>query len=125
MDLFLVLVIAAIIAMVAALAWMGQRRNTGQGDEDNPDYHILHSEYQSGVGGGESGLNKRRLARSHSIELEHVACDHVPSSTSRTLNRDLILVAEQFIGAFLPRTEDWKDLLQRAPALEPEASCFK
>lgn len=54
MDLFLVLVIAAIIAMVAALAWMGQRRNTGQGDEDNPDYHILHSEYQSGVGGGES-----------------------------------------------------------------------
>jgi hypothetical protein len=54
MDLFLALVIMAIIAMVALLAWLGQRRNTAQGDQDNPDYHILHSEYQSGVGGGES-----------------------------------------------------------------------
>jgi hypothetical protein len=54
MDAFLALLIVALVAMVAALAWLGQRRNTGQGEDANPDYHILHSEYHSGVGGGEN-----------------------------------------------------------------------
>lgn len=54
MDPFLALLILALVVMVGLLAWLGQRRNSSQGDGDNPDYHILHSEYHSGVGGGEN-----------------------------------------------------------------------
>lgn len=54
MDALFVVLIGALIAMVALLAWLGQKRSTTQGDAENADFHILHSEYQSGMGGGES-----------------------------------------------------------------------
>ena len=54
MDAVLVFLILGIVALAALLAWVNQRRISGPGNDEDPDYHVLHSEYQSGVGGGES-----------------------------------------------------------------------
>ncbi|MEL6170545.1 MAG: hypothetical protein AAFQ04_00280 [Pseudomonadota bacterium] len=53
MDWVFILVILAIVAIIAALAVMGQRSKPGRrGSEPGMGHHILQSDYQSGVGGG-------------------------------------------------------------------------
>ena len=53
MDLFVPLSIVGILVLVAALAVMAQRTNPGQrGSRPGRGYHVLRSDYQSGMGGG-------------------------------------------------------------------------
>lgn len=46
-----VLAIGVVVAAVIA-AIVGQRRRPIEDNEDDPNYHTLHSDYQSGMGGG-------------------------------------------------------------------------
>ncbi|MFW2544083.1 hypothetical protein ACN2XU_15725 [Primorskyibacter sp. 2E107] len=52
----LILILLVLIAVAAAaLAVVNQRRNPGsRGSEPGTGFHELHSDYQSGVGGGEN-----------------------------------------------------------------------
>ncbi|WP_247743285.1 hypothetical protein [Shimia sp. R10_1] len=42
----------AVCAMGALVAWYSRNRSPLEQDRDDPDYHHLRSDYQSGVGGG-------------------------------------------------------------------------
>ncbi len=53
MDLFTLIIAGLVIAAIGALAILGQRKDPGQrGSEPGKGDHILESDYQSGVGGG-------------------------------------------------------------------------
>ncbi|MDA7424444.1 hypothetical protein [Thalassococcus lentus] len=53
MDIFVLIALALVIAMIVALAMLEQRRHPGRrGSEPGKGYHHLKSDYQSGVGGG-------------------------------------------------------------------------
>ncbi|MEM7074381.1 MAG: hypothetical protein AAGA28_02630 [Pseudomonadota bacterium] len=53
MDPFIPLAIVAIVVLVAALAVLGQRTNPGRrGSPPGQGHHVLRSDYQSGIGGG-------------------------------------------------------------------------
>ena len=51
MSTFSVLLIVGIVIMTALVAFVGQRRRPIEEDENDPDYHTLRSDYQSGLGG--------------------------------------------------------------------------
>ncbi|WP_348540152.1 hypothetical protein [Shimia sp. R9_2] len=46
--------IFAVCALGALVAWFSRNRGPLVQDEEDPDYHHLRSEYQSGVGGGDT-----------------------------------------------------------------------
>ncbi|MEM8775253.1 MAG: hypothetical protein AAGF53_09475 [Pseudomonadota bacterium] len=53
MDWIFFFIVMAIVAIIAALAILGQRSKPGKrGSDPGTGHHILHSDYQSGVGGG-------------------------------------------------------------------------
>lgn len=53
MDPFVPVAVVAIAILVAALAVLGQRINPGRrGSKPGKGHHVLRSDYQSGVGGG-------------------------------------------------------------------------
>lgn len=53
MDPFVVIAVVAIVALVAALAITAQRQNPGRrGSQPGSGFHVLRSDYQSGMGGG-------------------------------------------------------------------------
>ena len=54
MDGWIAYLALAVAALVALTAWLGRNRSATVQEEDDPDYHVLRSEYQSGVGGGET-----------------------------------------------------------------------
>ncbi|MEO1139532.1 MAG: hypothetical protein AAFW87_08755 [Pseudomonadota bacterium] len=53
MDLFVPIILVLIVAAVAGLAILGQRKDPGKlGSKPGKGVHTLESDYQSGVGGG-------------------------------------------------------------------------
>ncbi len=53
MSWTLILLILLVVAAIAAVAIMGQRKSPGQrGSAPGKGMHILESDYQSGMGGG-------------------------------------------------------------------------
>ncbi|MBO9476849.1 hypothetical protein J7382_04805 [Shimia sp. R11_0] len=52
MDGLLPFLIPAVVALVALNAWVGRNRSGLVEEEDDPDNHVLRSDYQSGMGGG-------------------------------------------------------------------------
>ncbi|MFY0311034.1 hypothetical protein ACFMBG_14165 [Leisingera sp. D0M16] len=52
MSLFASILVLGIVVMTAVVAVVSQRRRPLEEDETDPDYHILRSDYQSGMGGG-------------------------------------------------------------------------
>lgn len=52
MDGFLGFLIVAVTALVALTAWFNRDRTPLVEEEDDPDHHVLRSDYQSGMGGG-------------------------------------------------------------------------
>jgi hypothetical protein len=51
-NLFIASLIIAICAMAALVAWVARDRSPLVEEEDDPDHHVLRSDYQSGIGGG-------------------------------------------------------------------------
>jgi hypothetical protein len=54
MSLGFSFVVLAIFALLALTTWLGRNRSATVKEEENPDYHVLRAEYQSGIGGGSS-----------------------------------------------------------------------
>ncbi|MFS4579880.1 hypothetical protein [Phaeobacter sp. C3_T13_0] len=51
-DGFIPILVVAIVVMVAIVARVSQTRSAFVEEEDDPNYHTLRSDYQSGMGGG-------------------------------------------------------------------------
>ncbi len=43
-----------VVALIALTAWLGRNRNATVKEQETDDYHVLRSEYQSGIGGGDT-----------------------------------------------------------------------
>ncbi|MGR3616614.1 MAG: hypothetical protein ACU0BB_11285 [Paracoccaceae bacterium] len=52
MSTFVFILIISVAIMAVILAVFAQRNRPWDQEESDPDYHILHSDYQSGMGGG-------------------------------------------------------------------------
>lgn len=49
---FLVILIIGVAVMLALVAWVNRDSSPMVEEDDDPDYHTLRSDYQSGMGGG-------------------------------------------------------------------------
>ncbi|KIC22591.1 hypothetical protein RA20_01590 [Leisingera sp. ANG-Vp] len=52
MSLFSSILVIGIVIMTAVVAVVSQRRRPLEEDDEDPNYHTLRSDYQSGMGGG-------------------------------------------------------------------------
>ncbi|OED47615.1 hypothetical protein [Leisingera sp. S232] len=52
MSLFSSILVIGIVIMTAVVAVVSQRRRPLEDDNEDPEYHTLRSDYQSGMGGG-------------------------------------------------------------------------